>query len=454
MIPEDSPRKVVICLMWLAIAWLASAPVNAQTAPAGSPVGAPEAAEGARDPQIVIWSDALENRLGGVSHSPAHDEFMVGWTTRQDLWSHDIWARRLRPDGTLLEHFNVAAVAGELLYGPEIEYCPLHDEYLMVYTNSYDGSGDRADVQARRVAWNGGWMSDILMVSPAVAYHLLPSIAYSPAADEYVVTYANYWPGGEVDLYAQRVRAVDGTLLTWSAVATGGGWARTESRVAFHPAAYGGAGGYLIGYLAYVETPSSEFRVRYKMTQTDLSDLYTNPELDISPLSVAYTGPQVASGQTGFLSSWWELTPSGFQVRARRISAGGTALGSPEGFGVSGVYTSYTPYYFALAVTYAYPGLYLVLWEHPTPVGITEVHGIFVSEGADTTLGDEFTLSATGSSLYHPVAICSPMSDCLFAYEWWNSSSYDIAGDIARLVVMFEDGFESGDTSAWSSTVP
>jgi len=226
-----------------------------------------------------------------------------------------------------------------------------------------------------------------------------------------------------------------------------------RSCVAFQPAAYGGAGGYLIGYFADAEAPSSEARVRYKMTRTDLSDLYTNPELDISSTSAANTGPQVASGQTGFLSTWWELTSSGFQVRARRISAGGTALGSPEGFAASGVY-AFNPPNFGLAVTYAYPGLYLVVWEHLTPGGIVEIHGIFVAEDADVTVGDESLLSATDSSLHRPVAICSPMSDCLFAYDWWNSSSFDIAGDIARLVVIFENGFEAGDSSAWSSTVP
>ncbi len=105
-------------------------------------------------------------------------------------------------------------------------------------------------------------------------------------------------------------------------------------------------------------------------------------------------------------------------------------------------------------MTYAYPGLYLVFWEHGSPSGINEIHGIFVSEDADPTVGDEAVLSGSGTDMSRPVATCSPMSDCLIVYEWWNSPSLDIAGDMARLRWVFSDGFESGDTSVWSSTLP
>ena len=405
----------------------------------------------AREPQLVIWTDALTNYLPTAAHSTMHDEFIVGWTTQQDQWSHDIWARRLRPDGTLLEHFNVATSAGDWLVQPAIAYCPLHDEYLIAYTNWHDNSGP-ADVEARRVAWNGGWMSDIFTVSPGVAKHFGPSIAHCGPCDEYVVTYTNEWPGGERDLYAQRVRASDGVLLSWSCVATGGGWQRAYSRVAFHPAMYGGAGGYLIAYTADDYSTGAK-TLRYKITHTDLYDLYANPELDVSSTSDAVYGLAIASGQTGFLAAWWDSTTGGFQVRARRITADGVALGPPEGFPVSGVY-GLPPPSFELAVTYAYPGLYLVFWEHGIPSGITDIHGIFVSEDADTTVGDETVLSGNGNPIYAPAAICSPMSDCLIVYQWWNPPSDDIAGDIARLRWVFSDGYESGDTSAWSATVP
>jgi hypothetical protein len=410
----------------------------------------------ARDPQIVIWTDDRQNYVGSVAHNPVHDEFIVGWTTQQDQYSHDIWARRLRPDGTLLEHFNVTNVAGERLSGPEIAYCPLHDEYLIAYTNWYDNSGDRADVQARRVAWDGGWMGSVITITPGVAVHYQPSIAYCGPCDEYVVTYTSYWVTAVNTLYAQRIRAADGAPLGMNCVASGGEWDPGFSSIAFHPAAYGGAGGYLIAYRV-IASGGSVGKFSYKMAQTDLSDVTSNPALDVSSTALPCATPRVSAGQTGFLIAWWEETGGGtFRVRARRISAEGVALGPPEGIAVSGEYATNPTWYFKLGVTYAYPGLYLVLWEHQTPGGIVEIHGIFVSEDADTTVGDEAVLSGTGTNMAAPAAICSPMSDCLVVYEWWNTqtNSYDIAGDIARLVVMFEDGFESGDTSAWSATVP
>jgi len=216
---------------------------------------------------------------------------------------------------------------------------------------------------------------------------------------------------------------------------------------------YGGAGGYLIAYQAEATLPPAEVRARYKITHTELYDLLVNPEVDISSTSAEQILPEAAAGQMGFLVVYWNRDASGAQVRARRINSDGVALGPPEGFPVSSMYTS--TFSMFLAVTYAYPGLYLVFWQHEDAAGTVETHGIFVSEDADTTVGDEVVLDA-GNWTLGPATVCSPMSDCLVAYAWWNTqtNSYDIAGDIARLVVIFENGFESGDTSAWSSTVP
>jgi len=77
--------------------------------------------------------------LGATAYDAQHDEL---WSvaTWQDQFSRDIWARRLRPDGTLLEYFNVANAQEEQMQGPAIEYCPLHEEYLFAYENFYDGN--------------------------------------------------------------------------------------------------------------------------------------------------------------------------------------------------------------------------------------------------------------------------------------------------------------------------
>ncbi|PWB73103.1 MAG: hypothetical protein C3F15_10170, partial [Holophagae bacterium] len=93
-------RRTVLSLVWLAIALAGLPSARAQAPSPALPASAPPAqTEMLPDPQIVIWTDALPNYVGSVAHNTMHDEFMVGWTTQQDQWSHDIWARRLRPDG-------------------------------------------------------------------------------------------------------------------------------------------------------------------------------------------------------------------------------------------------------------------------------------------------------------------------------------------------------------------
>lgn len=420
----------------------------------GLPANSTES-RGTLDPQIVIWTDAKSNFSTAIAHSDAHEEFLVAWDTDQDAFSRDIWARRVAPDGTLRESFNVANSAGEILEGPAIAYCPPHEEYLVGYTNWYESNAnDNADVQARQVAWDGGWMSDVVTVTPGAAEHIHPSIAYNSQADEYLVTYSNQWPGGLLDLYAQRIRASDGVLLSWNAVESDAVWSRLFSKVAYHPSAYEGAGGYLIVYQTASSTLGTS--VRYKMTRSDLSDLFTNPEAVVSGSGNHLFQPNVDAGVDGFLIAWWEYMDPGFQVRARRIDVDGNTLGNAAGFPVSGLYPQMAAMPDRISVAYTHRQSFLVLWNHEnTPPDLDDIHGVLVSEEWDGTIGDEIELGAGVERIYSPSASCSPMSDCLIVYAWWNdpSFSFDIAGRILHLLQVFSDGFESGDSSAWSYVV-
>ncbi len=442
-------RVPVVLVMFVVTALAVSTQSQAQSTAPDQPA---HNAEVMLDPQIVIWTDALGNSRPTVAFNPMHDEFLVAWDTDQDAFSRDIWARRVAPDGTLRDSFNVANAAGEILEGPAIAYCPPHDQYLVGYTNWYEATDDTADVQARQVAWDGGWMSNVFTVTPGSAEHIHPSIAYNIQADEYLVTYSNQWPADPLDLYAQRIRASDGALLSWNAVASDAVWSRLFSKVAYHPGAYGGAGGYLIVYQTWSSTLGTT--VLYKMTRSDLSDLFSNPEFEVSNSSGFKVEPGLDVGESGFLISWWENTPAGSQVRARRIGVDGTPLGNPAGFAVSGLYVNF-PTYPRIAVAYTHVQSFLVLWndENALP-GLNDIHGVLVSEEWDGTIGDEIELREGAEDIYNPSATCSPTSDCLIVYEWWNNPSYDVAGRILHLPQVFSDGFESGDFSAWSDTVP
>ena len=404
------------------------------------------------DPQIVIWTDALWNQPASTTFKPTQGEFMVGWTTDQVAFSRDIWARRVAPNGTLSDWFNVASVPSETMEGPSIAFSPPDDEYLFAYTNWYQGTGGFADVQSRRVAWDGSVMSGVLTVSPRSAQHIHPSIAYNSGDDEYLETYSNQWHSGLLDLYAQRVRAADSVLLSWSAVASDAVLSRLYSTVAYHPDAYGGNGGYLIAYLTSPSTGGSS--VSYKMTQSDLSDLFTNPEIEVSNGAGVQYDPGLDVGANGFLISWWENTPAGPQVRARRISADGNPLGPPEAFAVSGLYAD-LPTDPKLSVAYTHQQSFLVLWNHKIALPpVDDIHGVLVSENLDSTIGVEFELNGGVETIFGPAASCSPGSECLIAYSWWNTSNHDVAGRIIHLLSIFSDGFESGDHSAWSVVLP
>jgi hypothetical protein len=420
--------KLVLALALALAALLLTLPQSGMAQPAGPGAASAGLQSPVVGPLIPVSTDGPSNYDPAVAYNSRHDEYLVVWSTSIDAFTHNIWAQRVAGDGSLRGGFNVTSHAGELLEMPAVAYSPAQDQYLIVYTNWYAGSG--ADVLARRVSWNGGWMSSEITITDAVDDQVSPAVAYNALDDEYLVVYTNQWAGGLLDVYAQRVRASDGTLLSWSAVASGGEGDRAAPAVAYSAAADGGNGGYLIAYVLH-NTTTDEIEIRSKMTRADLSDLRPNPEVAICPNGNTQTHLAVAAGLDEVLAVWWEIRPEGYQLRGRRVSSSGTPLGGSDGFGVSAVYMStgwYDP-----DVAYAEGYGYLATWDYDT-VGPTiyDVHGRYVMAGQNAASGSPFSVDSSTPVQIQPGVACAPAGDCLVAYAWWNSTNYDIGGRLVR----------------------
>ena len=144
---------------------------------------------------------------------------MVWSNTRSAGATKDIYARRVRGDGTLLSNFTISHNANFHNYEPDVAYCPAHDEYLVVWT--YDSALTGSDIWARRVKWDGSWMGSEFAIGRTSDKQRHPAVAYNSDADEYLVVYQNTWGGGGQDVDAERVRASDGTALGWVNIAAG-----------------------------------------------------------------------------------------------------------------------------------------------------------------------------------------------------------------------------------------
>jgi hypothetical protein len=405
---------------------------GSQAQPAGSGVHSMEAQSPIIDPPIDIWSDGLDNNDPSVTYNSRHDEYLVVWYTQQDAYTHDIWARRVRGDGGLEAGFVVATIPGEIRQSPVVAYSPAQDQYLIAYTNFYTG-GLNCDVYATRISWDGSWTSGEFAIADAVDGQLLPAVVYNGRDDEYLVVYVNQWTGGLIDVYAQRVRASDGQLVGQSTVASGMDGARTWPSVTYSPAAYDGAGGYLIAY-SYQNTATYAVEIRSKPARADLAGLWSSPETTVCPTGNGQYQPVVAAGPGEYLVIWAETIPdpSGKQVRGRRLSLDGTPQGDPVGFDIGEVDTVDELYQqFALAYGDIYG--YLATWHFEESSPPDTLYGRYVLAGQDSASDDQFAVASISHTNTYPAVACEPSGDCLVVNSWWDGGDYDIEGRFVRL---------------------
>ncbi len=414
--------------MWLVVI-LPAITGDSQAQPAGSGAHSAEAQSPIIDPPIDIWSDGYDNREPVVAYNSRHDEYLVVWYTKQGAYTYDIWAQRVHGDGGLETGFVVASGPGEIRVSPVVAYSPAQDQYLI----AYDSGGSNSNVYATRISWDGSWSSGEFVIADAIDQQLLPAVAYNSRDDEYLVVYVNQWAGGLIDVYAQRVRASDGHLISQNTVASGMDGERTFPSVAYSPAAYDGSGGYLIAYF-YHDMATYEMEIRSKPTRAELAELWPSPEITVCPNGNAQDQPVVAAGPGEYLVIWAEtiLDPFGRQVRGRRMSTDGTPQGDPAGFSIGGIDTvDELEQQFALAYGERYG--YLATWHFEEPSPPDTIYGRYVLAGRDSTSGGQFAVASLSHMDSDPAVACEPSGDCLVVYSWWNGGDYDIKGRFVRL---------------------
>ncbi len=107
---------------------------------------------------------------------------------------------------------------------------------FVVAQNKVRGHTERPDKASQLGPVLNIWVDDVQNIEPAVAYNFIH--------DQYLVVWANLQPGGNTDLYARRVRASDGALLSNFTIATEPGAHFFEPDVAY----CGGSDEYLVAY--------------------------------------------------------------------------------------------------------------------------------------------------------------------------------------------------------------
>lgn len=181
----------------------------------------------------------------------------------------------------------------------------------------------------------------------------------------------------------------------------------------------------------------------------------TGGEIQVNTTTTSYqVNPVVAAdGAGGFLVVWHSFGQDGSDdsVQARRFDAAGTAVGVEFQVNTTVDYDQGFPSVAAIA------GLgFVVVWESFGPEGDADSVQArwFDAEGA--AIGDELQVNTfTTSDQEDPTVASDAFGNFVVAWEsYGQDGSVDSVHAQHFVALVFADGFESGDTLAWSTSSP
>ena len=167
----------------------------------------------------------------------------------------------------------------------------------------------------------------------------------------------------------------------------------------------------------------------------------------------------MASGRGGYLVAWKEdslMTSLPPAVRALRVSPTGVPDGPANGFLVSDDGLVSWQAYDRVSVSSGLHEHFVLAWN-ADPLTFYDVDGAAVAQGSFTVAAGPVTVAEGMGNQMNPSLDCAMIGSCLVAYSDDYTQGVQLDLDIrARLFrpVVFADRFETGDVSAWSTSVP
>jgi hypothetical protein len=370
---------------------------------------------------INIWLEVgVGNFEPAVAYNSLRDEYLVVWSnTRAGGATKDIYARRVRGDGTLLSYWTITHNANFHNYEPDVAYSPLQDEYLVVWT--YDSVITDSDIWAVRVKWDGSWMGSEFSLGRKDDKQHKPAVVYNGQANEYLVVYQNTWAGGGQDIDAERVLASDGTPLGWVNIAAGTGY-RSSPDVAYNPT----SNRYLIAYTFRPTSVLDSGDIYGKVATWNIGNL--SSEIHICDDANDQNSVALASSAEEFLSVWADApSASTTEIYARRVGAYGAPQGPSGGFWITGSPGRHDN---APDVATGNGRGYLITWQRFEGGLNWDVYGRYTTPGQDNASDAEFPLDNDVKTQMYPVVACTNEGKCLMAEEDSNTAGgdFDIRG--------------------------
>jgi hypothetical protein len=458
---------------------------------------------------------AFDARDPGIAHDPALDRYLVVWSgdggpghANNEM---EIWGQMLAGDGSALgSEIEISAMGPPNdddfdAMAPAVAFNPLDGEYLVVWYGDTlaGGLGDNElEIWGQLLDDGGVPIGSALRITEMGEQGddaRDPAVAFNPVDGEYLVVWSSFGDfgpptSGEPEIFGQRLSAAGARVgpneFRISDMGPDGfaGWLATTPDVV-HDAVNNR---YLVVWRGIDEIAGQNtgFEVFGQLLAADGSELGSNdlPVSDMGPLDdpdhFVWPHPKAAWNPLDqeYLVVWAgdddipPLVVGEYEVFGQRIDADGAQVGAND-FRISdaGIDGSTDWLVYEVAVGFdALAGVYLVAWMGEDDLGGMAAHEleIFVQalgRGGQEIGPNDLRISdagGTGSSAFdvESPAVAWRSGDAGFLVIWEGEDDvgglieeeFEIFGQrfLGGAPILFADGFESGDTSAWSSTVP
>jgi len=337
--------------------------------------------------EIVISALDNEQFLPAVAYNSIHDEYLVVW---HNSWgaNRDIYAQRLNGRGELLSWFAVGPTAPLNPYAndrsqPSVAYDPINDRYLVVWAYDTSGNGTNWDIHGVMVNWDGPIQGlHQFNICDWPTQQRVPKVAYSDVDEEFMIVWWTDHPSVPGYISGRRMKASDGTFPS-----TGSDFTishatqeRANPEISFNL--------WRNEYLVVYDNTEDVFGSRFKGNAAPAGG-----EFGIAAWPGSETLPSVAYcwEYDHYLVAWQNPQPD---IYARFLKGDGSLDGAPLHLD----YTSIGEIKPKVACDQA-GGQFLVTWQqqYSSLTGLYGVRGQFVN--TDKTLGTEFGIMAPTSGI-------------------------------------------------------
>ncbi len=357
--------------------------------------------------------------------------------------------------------FRVNSYTTEGAFDPRVAVAPDGD-FVVVWHNYRPGdyAQQSYDIQARRFASDGSPRGDQFQVNldtPGIRYY--PAVATSTDGDFVVV-----WSSFYYDYVYPPVSSVQARRFSSDGTPLGSEFqvnAYTTEYRARPSVATGPGGQFIVVWHSDGSTgdDASGSSIQLRRFASDGSPMGVEVQVNTHTTGAQRRAEVAADAAGDFVIVWQSRgSPGGDtlfdSIQARRYASGGAPLGDQFQVNV------YTPGQQERPDVAADPdGNFIVVWHSDGSNGsdgsFSSIHArAFIAGGSPLTGDLQVNTFTTGSQEFPSVAL-RPDGDFVIAWSSYGSGGTDTSGTSIQktpAALIFADGFESGDTSSWSST--